>query len=113
MQLASKMRFIAAQFVAQLEDGLWRETATHANEIAQHLAAAVRDIPGVQLTQPVQANGVFAIIPREITAELAAAYPFYVWNERTNEVRWMCSWDNTEADVAAFAAALSAAVESR
>lgn len=113
MQLASKMRFISAQFVAQLEDGLWRETATHANTIARHLEEAVRGIPGVDITQQVQANGVFATIPVEVTQSLQAQYPFYVWNEATNEVRWMCSWDNTEEDVTLFSAALAAAVASR
>jgi len=113
MQLASKMRFISAQFIAQLEDGLWRDTATHANSMARLLERSVRDIPGVQLTQPVQANGVFAIIPRELTAELASKYPFYVWNETTNEVRWMCSWDTTEEDVTKFAAELARLSASR
>lgn len=107
MQLSSKMRFMSAQFVAQLESDLWHETASHANEMARLLADSVRGIPNVTITQPVQANGVFAVIPREITEELSDRYPFYVWNESTNEVRWMCSWDTTPEDVHGFAAALT------
>jgi threonine aldolase len=106
MQLASKMRFISSQFVALLDDGLWRTNAEHANAMAQYLATKVTGITGVTITQPVEANAVFAIIPESITAPLQEVTPFYVWNEMTNEVRWMCSWDTTTDDIDAFVAAL-------
>jgi threonine aldolase len=105
MQLASKMRYAAAQLDALLTDDLWLRNAAHANAMAQRLAAAVRGVPGVRITQPVQANAVFAVLAPEATARLQERFPFYVWDERTGEVRWMCSWDTTEADVDAFAAA--------
>ena len=60
----------------------------------------------VEITQPVQANAVFAILPAEATVELQREFKFYVWNEHTGEVRWMCSWDTTEEDVDAFVAAI-------
>ena len=104
MQLASKMRFISAQLLALLEDDLWRRAAGHANAMAARLADGVRDV--VQLTQPVQANGVFAILPPGAAEELQREFKFYVWNEHTGEVRWMCSWDTTEEDVDAFVAAV-------
>ena len=104
MQLASKLRYASAQLTALLEDRLWVRTAGHANAMAARLATAVADVPGVRVTHPVQANAVFAILPIEATARLQETWPFYVWDERTGEVRWMCAWDTTEEDVDAFAA---------
>lgn len=106
MQLASKMRYIAAQFDAFLENDLWRANAAHANDMAQKLHAAVKDIPGVQVTRSVEANAVFAIIPRELIPKLQDAFFFYVWDEDTSEVRWMCSFDTTENDIGEFATLL-------
>ena len=108
MQLASKMRFISAQLLALLEDDLWRKSAGHANAMAVRLADGVREV--VQVTQPVQANGVFAILPPGAAEELQREFKFYVWNELTGEVRWMCSWDTTEEDVDAFVAAVKGVV---
>ena len=103
-QLSSKMRFAAAQVVALLEDGLWERSAAHANAMAARLADAVRDVPGVEITRPVQANAVFAVLPREAAERARLRAPFYTWDERTGEVRWMCSWDTSAQDVDAFAA---------
>jgi threonine aldolase len=112
LQLASKMRFLAAQFDALLQDELWRQTAAHANEMAARLAGAVGGLPGVQITHPVQANAVFAILAPAVTEALMGEFDFYVWDEHAGEVRWMCSHDTTEEDVAGFAQALAAACES-
>jgi threonine aldolase len=106
MQLASKMRYIAAQFSAFLEDDLWKKNALHANRMAQKLYAAVKDIPGVQVTQAVQSNAVFAKIPPEIIPALQDEFFFYIWDEDLSEVRWMCSFDTTEADIETFASLL-------
>lgn len=114
MQLASKMRFIAAQFDALLSDDLWLHNAQHANQMAQQLAAAVADVPGVRVRQAVQANAVFAQIPRAWLAALQSQSFFYVWDEApagdadAPEVRWMTSFDTTEEDIAAFVNALRA-----
>jgi len=114
MQLASKMRFISAQFEALLDGDLWLRNATHANAMAARLAAAVSEVDGVEITQPVEANGVFARLPRPATDrllnDLPGEHPFYIWDEATNEARWMCSWDTSEPDVDAFAAAIREAV---
>ncbi|MFZ6001357.1 MAG: threonine aldolase family protein, partial [Bacteroidota bacterium] len=102
MQLHSKMRFISAQFEALLTDDLWKRNAMHTNGLAKKLANALGGIKGITVTQKVEANGVFAIFPAEIIEPLQKEYPFYVWNERTNEVRLMCSWDTTEGEIEAF-----------
>jgi threonine aldolase len=106
LQLASKMRFIAAQLQAILTDELWLANARHANAMAARLADAVRAIPGVTITQPVQTNAVFATLPGAAIEALQERSAFYVWDERRDEVRWMCAWDTTEQDVDAFAAAV-------
>lgn len=106
LQLASKMRFLAAQFEAYLTDELWRQTAAHANAMAARLAAALDGVDAVRITHPVQANVVFAVLPEAAIAPLQNRYPFYVWDERTGEVRWMCAWDTTPEDVDGFAAAI-------
>jgi threonine aldolase len=110
MQLASKMRFLAAQLDALLTDDLWLRCASQANAMAARLAERVRELPGVTLTHPVEANAVFARLPAEAVTELQRQYDFYVWDEHTSEVRWMCSWDTTEQDVDEFTAALRAAL---
>ncbi len=102
MQLASKMRFIAAQFLAYFENDLWKRNAAHANEMAQKLFRLVRDIPRITVTQKVESNGIFALIPKKVIPLLQKEYFFYIWNEETGEVRWMTSWDTTEKDIEGF-----------
>jgi threonine aldolase len=102
MQLASKMRYIAAQFEIFLENDLWKETAAHANRMAQKLHEAVRGIPSVDITRPVEANAVFARIPASMIPKLQEKFFFYVWDEATSEVRWMCSFDTQEKDIEEF-----------
>src|SRR5262249_49374980 len=105
--LASKMRFISAQLLALLEDDLWRRAAGHANAMARRLGEAIEGLDGVTLTQAVQANGVFAILPEGAAERLLEDFKFYFWDEQTREVRWMCAWDTAEEDVDAFAAAIT------
>jgi len=102
MQLLSKMRYVAAQFRALLTDDLWLRNARHANAMAARLAAGVAGVEGLRLTQPVEANAVFAIVPPEAVPVLQEVAPFYVWDERTSEVRWMTSFDTTQGDVDGF-----------
>ena len=111
MQLASKMRFVAAQFEALLEGERWRDAAGHANAMARRLAERVGD--AVTITQPVSANAVFAILPPDAARKLREEWFFYTWDERTGEVRWMCAWDTDAGDVDAFAAAVREVVASR
>ena len=109
LQLASKGRYIAAQLIALLESDLWRRSAAHANAMATRLADAIDGAPGVRITQQVQANGVFAVIPRAAAQVLRAEFHFYDWDAPAGEVRWMCSWDTTPDEVDAFAAAIRGA----
>ena len=102
MQLSSKMRFVAAQFVALLTDDLWLRSATHANAMAARLGAGIGSVEGASLAHPVQANGVFAVLPATVVELLQAEWPFYVWDQDTGVVRLMCSFDTTGSDVDAF-----------
>ncbi|WP_346926934.1 low specificity L-threonine aldolase [uncultured Arthrobacter sp.] len=106
MQLASKMRFMSAQFIALLEGDLWLRSASHANAMAARLRAGVESIPGVELSQKTESNGVFAILPAGVADRLRTSFRFYDWNEAAREVRWMCSFDTTEDDVDSFVAAI-------
>jgi len=110
MQLASKMRFIAVQFEALLTDDLWRRSAEHANKMARLLEGEVRKIPQVRVVWKVEANGVFAQIPRHAIERIKERYFFYPWIEEECIVRWMCSFDTTEEDVREFAMAVAEAV---
>ena len=106
MQLGSKMRFISAQFEAFLSNDLWRRNAEHSNRIAQILYAGLQSIQEIRITQEVQTNAVFAVMPRELIPVLKKKYFFYDWNEDIDEVRWMTSFDTTEEDINCFVDAL-------
>ncbi|WP_370416636.1 low specificity L-threonine aldolase [Streptomyces fradiae] len=106
MQLASKMRFVSVQLEALLAKDLWLRNASHANAMAQRLAAGVRGVDGVEILYPVQANAVFARLPHEVSRRLQERFRFYFWDEAAGDVRWMCSFDTTEDDVDAFLQAL-------
>jgi threonine aldolase len=102
MQLMSKMRFVAAQFEALLSNDLWLRNAQNANAMARLLAKEIAAVPGVRVTQKVEANAVFALIPPQFIPLIQEKYFFYVWNERTSEVRLMTAFDTTEEDVRDF-----------
>lgn len=106
MQLTSKMRFVSAQLIAILSDGLYLRSATHANAMATRLRGAVEGLPGVTITRETQSNAVFAILPPGVADRVRERFRFYDWNPATGEVRWMCAFDTTEADVDAFAGAI-------
>ena len=107
MQLASKMRFISIQLVAMFEGELWLKNAQHSNAMAQALFQGIKDIAGVEVNQP-QANALFPILPGQAIEPLQEVAKFYVWDHIINQVRWMCSWDTTQADVDNFVAAVKA-----
>ena len=108
MQLSSKMRFLAAQFIALLDDDLWLQNAGHANAMASRLAAGLADLPGVDVVYPVEADAVFARLARQHVAELQREWTFHVWDETTSVVRWMTAFDTQERDVDDFLAAIAA-----
>ncbi len=107
MQLSSKMRFIAAQFDALFTDDLWLRSAQHANAMASRLALGIEALDGWSTTQRVQANEVFAIVPREHISALQQSAYFQIWDEETSEARFVCSFDTREEDIDDFIAAAS------
>ena len=102
MQLASKMRFISAQFTAFFKDDLWIKTASHANKMASLLEKGLKESGKITITQPVEVNAVFAIFPEGVAEKLQEEFPFYFWNDTTREVRLMCSWDTEQEDIDLF-----------
>jgi threonine aldolase len=116
-QLASKMRFVSAQLEALLAGDLWLENARHANAMAGRLVDGVRGLDGLEIVHPVEANAVFARIPRAaietLRTELPGEPPFHVWDEQENVVRWMCAWDTTTEDVDEFAGAIARTLSER
>ncbi|NYD78417.1 threonine aldolase family protein [Arthrobacter cupressi] len=106
MQLASKMRFVSAQLIALLETDLWHRSAAHANEMAARLRQGVEAIAGVTVTRETESNGVFASLPTEVADLVRRDFRFYDWDRASGEVRWMCSFDTTDADVNALVSAV-------
>ncbi len=106
LQLASKMRFLAAQYIAYFEDDLWMENARHANGMARLLASLVEDMPHVRLAHPVDSNGVFVNMEPEHIAALQQEYLFHEVDPAAHTVRWMLSFNTTEAQVRTFAQAV-------
>ena len=101
-QLYSKMRFLSAQYIAYFQGDLWLNNAQHANEMAHYLAGQIENLPGIHFTQKVEANSIFLILTQEAIRKMLEYYFFYMWNEDTNEIRLVCSWDTTQTDVDAF-----------
>jgi threonine aldolase len=111
-QLASKMRFLAAQFLAYLDGELWRSLASQANDMAAHLVAALQDVDGLQWVCPVETNMLFPRLPRAALATLQRDFDFYTWRDSDAVARWVTSFDTTRADVDAFASAVRRALAS-
>jgi threonine aldolase len=105
-QLYSKMRYLGAQFIAYFEDDLWLHNARNANAMTQLLAAEIGGLRGIRITQKVESNAVFLTMERSVIDKMREKYFFYTWNEAQNEIRLICSWDTTEADVSGFVALL-------
>ena len=103
MHLTSKMRYISVQFEAMLSNNIWLKNAKHANNMAKFLYKEVKNIPGINITQKVQANAVFATVSDKILKKILKKYYFHVIDKRTVEVRWMCSFNTKKEDVLNFA----------
>lgn len=107
-QLPSKQRYAAAQFVEALSGGLWIQTATQANAMARRLYDSLIGIDGLEIDCPA-VNSMYPVLPRDIKKQLQDWNFFWDWDINRSQVRWMTSWDTTEADVDAFAAGVRAA----
>jgi threonine aldolase len=108
-QLASKMRFVAAQFLAILADGLWLQLAGHANAMALELHAATNAVPGVDYESPPQVNSLFPVLSTELSKPLEDWSFFWPWDPARHQYRWMTAWDTTADDVAGFARGVATA----
>lgn len=108
MQLASKMRFASAQILALFTDDLGLRSARHANAMASRLRSALEEriasgaISGLGFSAPTQANAVFALLDNAVADRIREKFRFYDWDRAKGEVRWMCSFDTTEDDIARF-----------
>jgi threonine aldolase len=103
LQLASKMRFISAQFESLLSNNLWLRNAKNANQMARYLEDKLRRIPQVEIVQKVESNAVFAKIPNDYISPLHRYYDFHSWKEGDrSRVRWMTSFNTNEEDVNLF-----------
>jgi threonine aldolase len=103
-QLASKMRFAAAQWDAMLGSGAWLRNARTSNARARQLADGLKAIPGLRLLHEPEANGVFVTLPPAVFAALEArGWHFYKFLG-DDVYRLMCAWDTTAAEVDAFVA---------
>jgi len=108
MQLASKQRFIAIQFLTLLENDLWKKSSEHSNSMAKllkerlELISKKNDQQLIRFTKPVETNAIFLEIPRDWYEPLSSIIPFYMWRTKQCEVRLMCSFDTTENDIDLF-----------
>jgi threonine aldolase len=110
-QLASKMRFVSAGFLALFGTELYLSNAGHANRMAKLLSERISTIPGITLVQPVEVNAVFCKLPRRVISPLQDEFHFYTWIEEEDVVRMMCSFDTTEEEVDGFVEGIRKAVE--
>lgn len=106
MQLSSKHRFLSVQFTSYLQNNLWREIASHTHRLAKLLESEVKQIPQIEVLGPVESNGVFANVPKSLIGPLKKEFFFYVWDDASNTVRWMITFDHTEKDIHDFVAAI-------
>jgi threonine aldolase len=109
LQLPSKTRFLSAPFLKYLKDDLWIDIARQENRMAQRLREGLESIEGVEITQPTQANAVFCKLPKDVVKKLRKEFFFYVWDEKTFEVRLMTSFSTTTEHVDAFLEAIKKA----
>lgn len=108
MQLASKMRYLSAQFVALLEGDLWLRNAKHANAMAKLLEEKIiKNLPQVQILQPVQTNSLFVKLPAEVLKRFRQKHFFWVWDVEQTMARWMTSWDTKPEYIDEFLSDLS------
>ncbi len=102
LQLHSKMRFLSAQFIPYLEKNIWHRNAKQANLMCHQLATGLAKIKEIKLAYPVETNQLFAYFPKKIITATQTKFPYYVWDEKTNLVRIVTSFDTTENEVNEF-----------
>ncbi len=101
LQLASKTRFVSAQFAAALEGGLWLDMAADANRMAARLQAALQSLPGIQWLYPVESNQLFLQVPDAWLPKLEQWA--HCGRDEEGLLRWVTAWNTTQEQVDAFA----------
>jgi len=110
-QLFSKMRFSSAQFLAYFQNDLWLTNAQHANKMARLLRRKIEETGSFEFTQPTEANVILVKFPPTLINNMLKHHFFYVWNEKTHEVRLVTSWDTTEEDIVNFISSLKNSIK--
>ena len=101
-QLYSKMRYLSAQFIPYLSENIWLDNAQKSNAATKLLASEMRKIKSIEITQKVESNAIFFILPKDISDKLREHYFFYDWDPSRNEMRLVCSWDTSKKDITDF-----------
>ena len=106
MQLLSKMRFIACQFIPYIEDGVWRECAESANNMGQYLKKRLSEFEEIKVQELFKTNMIFANMDQRIIDKLQEEFGFYTIDEETNLVRLVTSFDTEQSDIDKFILAI-------
>ncbi len=112
LQLPSKTRFLSAPFLRYLKDDLWVDIARHENAMAQLLSEELKGLKQIEITQPTQVNSVFCKLPKDIVKKVRKEYFFYVWDEKTFEVRLMTSFSTLPSHIEGLIKSIKLALES-
>ncbi len=99
LQLMSKMRFLAAQYIPFFTDDLWKQLATHANNQAKKIAEVIESIPELTLSYPVETNQIFFTAPSDLIPLIQEQIACLIWNQEKNELRLIASFDTSDEDV--------------
>lgn len=99
LQLPSKSRYLAIQFLTYFKNELWKNIATHSLSMAQDLYSKIHHYPEIQIKYPVESNAIFPSIPKSWFKPLREQFFFYLWDEHEYICRWMTSWDTTREDI--------------
>ena len=102
MQLLSKMRFVSAQFIAYIENDLWRKNAAHANHMGRYFADELIKFPGIELESEIKTNMIFVHLEKDLIEKLQEQFEFYVLDEETSLIRLVTSFDTTKEDIDKF-----------
>lgn len=101
LSLMSKMRYLSAQYIPFFEKGIWKQMANHANEKAREIAKVIEQVPGLNLSYPVETNQIFFTAPAEWIAKIQEKITCLLWLKDKNEIRMIASWTTTDEDVEA------------
>ena len=111
LQVISKRRYIPLQFEAFLKDDLYLTLAAHANDlITKDLYQALKQLPEVKLSVPLQSNQAFLVLENQVVENLSEKYGFMINHDYgdTKEIRLVTSFVSTKEEMAEFIGDLKA-----